>query len=143
MGTVYEAEQTSLKRKVALKVLSPHMRFFRHSADKFQREAEAGGRLHHSGIVAVYAVGEEGSKQYIAQELVEEGRTLAQALRDLQNKDLPPTGHFRNVANLVLELADALEHAHQSGVIHRDIKPSNILLTFKATLRLREVCSAS
>jgi len=76
MGTVYEAEQISLKRKVALKVLPSHLSFSDEAVRKFHREAEAGGRQSHPGIVAIYAVGEEKGVHYIAQELVEEGRTL-------------------------------------------------------------------
>ena len=129
MGTVYEAEQVSLRRKVALKLLPPHLSFSDEAVHKFRREAEAGGKQSHPGIVAIHAVGEEEGVHYIAQELVADGFTLADKLEEIRKTGKQPTGYFREVAQLIAEIADALQHAHESGVIHRDIKPSNILLT--------------
>jgi len=129
MGTVYEAEQISLKRRVALKLLSAHLSLSDKAVQKFQREAEAGGRQSHPGIVAIHAVGEHEGVQYIAQELVEGGTTLADKLNDIKKQDEQPPGYFREVGALIVDIADALQHAHETGVIHRDIKPSNILLT--------------
>ena len=73
---VYEAEQISLNRRVALKVLPSHLSFSKEAVLKFQREAEAGGRQSHPGIVSIYAVGEHQGVHYIAQELVEGNYTL-------------------------------------------------------------------
>lgn len=129
MGTVYEAQQISLNRTVALKVLPPHLSFQDVSILKFRREAEAAGRQSHPGIVAVHAVGEQDGIHYIAQELVEEGATLNDRLDRIRREGLPSSGYFRDTALFVAAVADALEHAHQSGVIHRDIKPSNLLIT--------------
>ena len=129
MGSVYEAEQISLKRRVALKVLRPHLSISHKAVLKFRREAEAGSRQTHSGIVSVYAVGEHEGTHFLAQELVEEGRTLADMLHEYRDADTLPRGYFREVAELIAGVADALQHAHASGVIHRDVKPSNILLS--------------
>jgi len=129
MGVVYEAEQVSLNRKVALKVLSAHLSFSDEAVKKFRREAEAGGRQHHPGIVSIHAVGEEQGIHYIAQELVRGGKTLADRLESLGSMGDLPVGYFRKIAKLVAAIADALRHAHDTGVIHRDVKPSNILLT--------------
>ncbi len=128
MGIVYEAEQISLKRRVALKVLPVHLSFSPEAASKFLREAEAGGRRKHPGIVAVYAVGRHEQSDYIAQELVEGKRTLADRIADLTKEGRQPVGYFRDIARIVADVACALQHAHESGVIHRDVKPSNILL---------------
>jgi formylglycine-generating enzyme required for sulfatase activity len=129
MGTVYEAEQISLKRKVALKVLPSHLSFSDDAVQKFHREAEAGGRQTHPVIVAIHAIGEHEGIHYIAQELVEGGITLNDKLDELRQTGKQPSGYFRKAAFLISEVADALQHAHVSGVIHRDIKPSNILLS--------------
>ncbi|MBU0755499.1 MAG: serine/threonine protein kinase, partial [Planctomycetes bacterium] len=129
MGTVYEAEQISLHRKVALKILKSTLSLSSEYVEKFWREAVAGGRLNHPSIVAYYARGEQDDVHYIAQELVEDGTTLAEHIKTIRENEEQPKGYFREVAPLVSEVAGALKHAHDSGVIHRDIKPSNILLT--------------
>lgn len=127
-GVVYEAEQISLRRRVALKVLPSHLSLCDDAVGKFRREAEAGGRQKHPGIVAVHAMGEFDGIHYIAHELVEGGRSLADRLDELRIAGDLPVGYFREAAGLAADVADALHHAHQSGVIHRDVKPSNILL---------------
>jgi WD40 repeat protein len=129
MGVVYEAEQISLKRRVALKVLSPHLSLSAEQVQKFRREAEAGGRQRHPGIVSIYAVGEHDGAHFIAQELVEGGVTLADRLKQFRDSGDLPREHFRRMAALFADVAEALAHAHANGVIHCDIKPSNILLT--------------
>jgi tetratricopeptide (TPR) repeat protein len=129
MAIVYEAEQISLKRKVALKILPSHLRFAKDAVGKFQREAEAGGRQSHPGIVAIHALGEHEGIHYIAQELVPGGRTLAHELTRLREQQELSSAHFRWAAELAAKVADALGHAHASGVVHRDVKPSNILLS--------------
>jgi len=129
MGIVFEAEQVSLKRKVALKILSPQLGFSDKAVLKFKREAEAGGRQHHPGIAEIYTVGVQDGIHYIAQELVEGGQNLFEYLDSLRSDGTQPSGYFRHAAKLIHDVADALEHAHASGVIHRDIKPSNIMIT--------------
>lgn len=129
MGTVYEGEQISLKRKVALKLLPPSRISSDRAVQKFYREALAGGRQNHPGIVAIYAVGEHEGIYYIAQELVEGGRSLADWLGDLKERNEVPHNFHHDLAEIIAKTAEALEYAHAVEVVHRDLKPSNILLT--------------
>lgn len=129
MARVFEAEQLSLKRRVAVKVLYSHLCLSEKAILKFQREAEASARQQHPGIVSIYAVGEYHGLHYIVEELVEDGRTLADELTQLKRMHGDSTAYYRSVTKIFSQIADALGYAHASGVIHRDIKPTNILIT--------------
>jgi len=128
MANVYEAEQIRLKRRVALKVLAPQLTLSEKAILKFKREAEAAGRQNHPGIIAIFDVGEQEGFYYIAAELVDGERTLADRLDELREAGDLPRGYFREIAELIARAASALQHAHDSSVIHRDVKPSNILI---------------
>ncbi len=127
MGVVYEAVQTSLGRRVALKVLPPEAVLAGHTLERFSREAHTAGRLHHTNIVPVYAVGEENGICYYAMQYIE-GRSLSQHLKDRrEDRRCFDASHFRRVARWGLQVADALAYAHEHGILHRDIKPANII----------------
>lgn len=155
MGVVYLAEQPSLGREVAIKVIHPAQLLFTGARERFRREVDAIARLQHPGIVPVHAVGEHEGAPYLVMEVVR-GATLAQVLAELQSRDpgtlrgsdmeaalarlLPgaaPGGASSFVfagsweeacLRVVRQVAEALHHAHGRGVVHRDVKPSNVML---------------
>ena len=131
MGVVYEAEQVTLKRRVALKVLRYGAAADSEAMQRFQREAETVATLHHTNIVPIFAIGCENGVNYYAMQFIE-GRSLACSDRACSDRiyavDRPDkSGHYK-LADWGLQAAEALAHAHHRGVIHRDIKPSNLIL---------------
>lgn len=137
-AVVFEAEQISVNRKVALKILPAYQSFSKRTVKKFLREAEAACRQNHPGIVAVHAVGESAGMHFIAQEMVGDGYSLASEIERLKElKDLPQ-GYFRKTAKQFIQITEALQHAHEAGVIHCDLKPPNILLTTDGTPKVSD-----
>lgn len=126
-GTVWEAHQLSIDRRVALKLVTPE-RVSEQTLALFHREARAGGRLSHPGIVTVYAWGQSDGTHWIAQELVP-GRTLRDAIDEARQAPELSRAHDRWAAEMVARIAEAMQKAHDTGVIHRDLKPTNVLLT--------------
>jgi serine/threonine protein kinase len=126
-GAVYRATDTRISRIVAVKILKPDIKEADAAAARelFQREALTAGRLVHPNIVAVTDTGEEQGFAYLVMEWLE-GRTLEDDLREKLNSRSLYT--FAETADLLAPIADALQTAHDAGVIHRDIKPSNIHL---------------
>jgi serine/threonine protein kinase/predicted Zn-dependent protease len=177
MGIVYEAEQISLARRVALKVLPFTAVLDSRQLRRFQAEAQAAAQLHHTHIVPVYFVGCERGVHYYAMQLIE-GQPLSSLIAELRRRagrdacdgtylattfvvresasgpsatptavQAGPAGHgeprwvalsdayvaggqafFRRAADLGIQAAEALEHAHQLGIVHRDVKPANLLI---------------
>lgn len=129
MGEVWRAEQISLGgRAVAVKFVRPDRVTQKH-LQLFAREARAGGRLAHPGIVTVLAHGESDGLAWIAMELVPGGRTLRDLIERARSLSEVPAAYDRDVAALIAEIATAMQVAHDAGVVHRDLKPRNILLT--------------
>ncbi|MEM8884345.1 MAG: serine/threonine-protein kinase [Planctomycetota bacterium] len=120
MGTVYKAQQLSLGRPVAIKVLSEELAQDDQFLTRFHREADALSRLSHPNIVTVLERGDVDKRPYLAMEYVE-GSSLRQIIREGK---LPPAEAFRIVSSVLA----ALQHAHDKGIVHRDIKPENVLL---------------
>lgn len=157
MGVVFLAYQEDLGREVALKLIRPDQLYFPGMRERFRREVQAIARMEHPGIVPVYSVGEQDGVPYFTMqrvrgaslaELLEQlhgrspsrlnandlGRALIAAM-DLQDEDKDAvarrfTGSYQDLClRIALQVAEALHHAHEFGVLHRDVKPSNIMLT--------------
>src|SRR5438874_4403435 len=131
MGQVYLAEQISLKRKVALKLLRADLAANAASLQRFQAEAMAVARATHANIVQVYAISETDGIHYMALEYVE-GRNLRQYLE----KKGPPEPLL--ALSIIRQVGSALQRAGELGIIHRDIKPENILLTRKGEVKVAD-----
>jgi serine/threonine protein kinase len=131
MATVYRAEQPSLRRYVALKVLQPHLAGDTTLVVRFQREARTVARLQHPHIVTIYQVGQQGGYYFIAMEYLT-GQPLNEVIR--RRGALP----LQRVVHMVQQVAAALDYAHGQGLIHRDIKPSNIIVGQGDSIKLTD-----
>lgn len=165
MGVVYLAEQVDLHRQVAVKLIRPEHLFFPGSRERFRREVEAVASLRHDGIAPVFTVGEDRSMPYFSMEYVD-GPSLATILQRLTGKpptaltsgdvhhamlsgeheatqaetttkrSVAPKSWTQTCVDLCIDVGEALQHAHERGVLHRDVKPSNILITSEGRTKL-------
>jgi non-specific serine/threonine protein kinase len=130
MGTVYMAEDTKLKRKVALKFISREAVQDHQTRTRFIQEAQAAARLNHPNINTVYEIEETDGRIFIAMEFIE-GTNLKQTLRS------DPMTLSENL-DIAIQIASGLEEAHERGFVHRDIKSSNIMITPKGQVKIMD-----
>jgi len=130
MGAVYKARQPNLDRLVAIKILSNHIESDSTFTERFQREAKALARLHHPGIVSVFDFGQTGSMYFLMMEYVD-GLNLRQAIK-------AGTLTAQDALSIVPKICEALQFAHEEGVVHRDIKPENILIDKRGHLKIAD-----
>ncbi len=129
MGTVYKAIQLSLQRTVAIKILSPHLARNPSYVERFLREARAVARLSHPHVISGIDVGEAEGIRYFVMEYAS-GHTVQQLL------DRGGPMDEARVLLIALQIAGALQHAHEAGLVHRDVKPDNILITGEGSAKL-------
>ena len=131
MASVWSADDIVLHRRVALKLMSESLGSDPHFLERFRREARAAAGLSHPNISGVYDYGEEGDTPFLVMELID-GETLAD--RIAREGSLPTA----EASRIAAEIADALQAAHEAGVIHRDVKPGNVMLDGRGGVRVMD-----
>lgn len=126
MATVFKAYQPGLNRDVALKILPPHFASQAGFSERFVREAQAIGNLHHPNILPVYDSGQDKGFSYLVMRYISNATTLVEEMKTTLTTE--------RIIEVIGQVGDALDHAHKAGIIHRDVKPSNVLMDGKWAL---------
>ena len=130
MGVVYKAEDTKLKRSVALKFLAPHLLQDEEARKRFHREAQAAAALNHPNVCTIHEIGEADGKTFLAMAFIE-GESLD---KRIEQSPLP----LKDALEIARQTASGLEAAHEKGVVHRDIKPGNVMIGAKGQVTVMD-----
>jgi len=128
MGEVYLAEDTKLDRKVALKILPPEFAEDADRMSRFVREAKAASALNHPNIITIHEIGEAGGTHFIATEFID-GKTLSAYAKS-------NSLNYKSTLEIAIQVASALDEAHQAGIVHRDIKPDNVMVRKNSLVKI-------
>jgi serine/threonine protein kinase/tetratricopeptide (TPR) repeat protein len=128
MGSVYEAEDADLGRRVAVKILSANLKDEASMLERFKREARAASALNHPGICTVYSIEQHGGQPFIVMELIK-GSTLAEKMGRQPFE-------ITELLDLGIQITDALESAHSKGIAHRDLKPANLMVNDRGQVKI-------
>src|SRR5688572_18841139 len=131
MGTVYEALDPFINRKVALKTMIAGLADNAELKARFLREAQAAGGLRHRNIVTVYDLGEEKGRPFIAMEFIE-GTDLEKIIQHRE----PTTAEWK--LDVLGQICEGLAYAHRNGIVHRDVKPANIRVTTEGEVKIMD-----
>ena len=132
MGVVYKAKQVSMDRIVAVKILQPRLALDKEFINRFQREARLAAKLSNNHVVQAIDCGEVGGQHFFVMEYVE-GRSIKE---DLEQRKV---FEEREALEIVLQVAQALDHAYKQHLIHRDVKPENVIITRDGTVKLADL----
>jgi len=130
MGSVWKAEDTTLNRLVAIKVLSSHLAENEEARERFVREAQATSSLNHSNITTVYELLEDDGEQYIVMEYVD-GKTIRDVVESSRVS-------IRRAVDMLIQAAEALGAAHNKGILHRDVKSANIMVSMEGNVKVMD-----
>ena len=133
MGVVYEAEDLTLGRRVAIKLLPSDLATDRAAFERLQREARAASALDHLNICSIYELGEDRGQGFIVMQLLE-GKTLREWIENAAKER--PRLRLNQLLAFGIQVADGLQAAHEKGIIHRDIKPANIFITKRGEAKI-------
>jgi serine/threonine protein kinase len=128
MGVVYKAHDIKLDRQVALKFLPQHITVTREDRERFLQEARAASAVLHANICVIYDMAEEEDQQFIVMEYVD-GQTLRQLI---------PISKFQEAIKFAIQIGEALQEAHNHGIVHRDVKPENIMVNTKNQIKVMD-----
>ena len=137
MGSVYKAEQISLRRDVAIKMLDPRLAQNKAYLERFTSEAKAAAQLNHRNLVQIFDVGESHGVYYFSMEYID-GQDIGQILDRMRDED-PSTIPAKIAIDVMIPIVSALSAAHAIGIIHRDVKPDNIMISVDGTPKLADL----